>query len=86
MNPLRIIPTVSATIACFMILFLPRCIETSYANISICVITAGLYFASSHQLWGGEKGWKFDFGLGIVWLFQAMLLVFIAIAHILKPE
>ena len=79
-KPIRLLPTLFAIISCFMIFLLPTCEEKSWACLTICLITSGLYFMSTHLLWGGTSGWKFDFFLGILWLMNAGIHLFVLVA------
>lgn len=79
-RPIRLLPTLFAVISCFMILFLPNCEEKSWACMTICLVTSGLYFAAAGLRWSGTFGWKMDFFLGILWLLNAGIHLFLLIA------
>ena len=84
---IRVLPMLLGLISCFMIFLLPPSVEKSWACLMICLITAGSFFAASSLRWSGKDSWKWDCGLGILWLVNAWIHLFVLLAvYLPKPE
>ena len=60
--------------------------KSNLLNLFMSIVTVATYMASAHLMWNGEKFWKFDFMLGLLWTIIVPLQFFLVVVRFSKKK